>query len=107
MRFNNCIMLKELNENNFNDYTKSGLRLIEFYADWCGYCKKQHPVLQELGEGNIEIGIVNADENPQITIKNGITGFPAFLLFKDGKIIARINGFHDKPKLLAELTRYM
>lgn len=100
-------MIVELNENNFDDNTKTGLKLIEFYTDWCGYCKKQRPVLDELSKNNIWIGVVDADKNPEITKKYGIQGFPAFLLFKDGKVIAQIAGYHEKSLLLSRLMEHL
>ena len=49
-------MLVELNEKNFEDNIKSGLKLVEFYAPWCGFCQKQRPVLSDLSDNNIWIG---------------------------------------------------
>ena len=100
-------MIKELNENNFEENTKSGLKLIEFYAPWCGYCQKQKPVLEELSKNNIWIGIVNSDNNPALTEKFGISGFPTFLLFKEGKVIASLAGYHEKSQLLTRLLSHL
>ena len=61
-------MIKELNENNFNENTKNGLKLVEFYAAWCGYCQKQRPILNELSENNIWIG------GGRILLPGGTTG---------------------------------
>lgn len=96
-------MLVELNENNFNENVKSGLKLVEFYAPWCGYCKKQRTILEELSNNNIWIGTVNADENPNLVKEFRIQGFPTFVLFKDGKIIANLAGYHEKSQLLSRL----
>lgn len=96
-------MIVELNENNFEENTKSGLKLVEFFATWCGFCQKQRPVLEELSKNNIWIGTVDADKNPEITNKYGIKGFPTFVLFRDGKIISTLPGYHDKSQLLSRL----
>src|SRR5699024_237519 len=97
------IMIVELNENNFEENTKSGLKLVEFFATWCGFCQKQRPVLEELSKNNIWIGTVDADKNPEITNKYGIKGFPTFVLFRDGKVISTLPGYHDKSQLLSRL----
>ena len=100
-------MLVELNEKNFEQNIKSGLKLIEFYAPWCGFCQKQRPVLNELSENNIWIGTVNSDENPNLTQKYGVSGFPTFLLFKEGKILATLAGYHEKSQLLSNLMAHL
>lgn len=96
-------MIIELNENNFEENTKTGLKLVEFFATWCGYCQKQHPVLEELSKNSIWIGTVDVDKNPQLVEKYDIKGFPTFVLFKNGKIISKLSGYHDKSQLLARL----
>lgn len=100
-------MIVELNEKNFDENTKSGLKLIEFYATWCGYCQKQKPILEELSNNNIWIGTIDVDKNPELANKFGITGFPSFLLFKDGKVIAALSGYHEKSQLLTRLMEHL
>lgn len=96
-------MIKELNENNFNENTKNGLKLVEFYTAWCGYCQKQRPILNELSENNIWIGTIDADKNPELVKQYAISGFPTFLLFKEGRVIAKLSGYHEKSELLSRL----
>lgn len=96
-------MIVELNEKNFEENTKSGLKLVEFFATWCGYCQKQRPILEELSKNNIWIGTVDVDKNPEIVKNYNITGFPSFVLFKDGKVLSTLAGYHDKSQLLARL----
>ncbi len=100
-------MLVELDEKNFERNIRTGLKLVEFYASWCGYCKKERPVIEELSANNIWIGTVDVDRNPDIAEKYGITGFPAFLLFKEGKIIAALSGYHEKSQLLSRLMEHL
>lgn len=96
-------MIVELNEENFEENIKSGLKLVEFYAVWCSFCQKQRPVLEELSRNNIWIGTVDADKNPLITEKYEISGFPTFVLFRQGKVLSKLAGFHDKSDLLTRL----
>ncbi len=100
-------MIKELNENNFEENIKSGLKLVEFYATWCGYCQKQRPILEELSRNNIWIGVVDSDKNPNLVKKYGVSGYPTFILFKEGKVIAALSGFHEKSQLLARLMEHL
>ena len=100
-------MIKELNENNFEENIKSGLKLVEFYATWCGYCQKQRPILKELSENNIWIGTVDSDKNPNLVKKYGVSGYPTFILFKEGKVIATLSGYHEKSQLLSRLMEHL
>lgn|SRR5574344_1456283 len=100
-------MIIELNENNFEEETKYGLKLVEFYATWCMYCKKQRIELEELKDSDMWIGIVDGDESPEIVKKFGITGFPTFVLLKNGEKIAEFVGFHQKDQLLNRLMEYI
>ena len=56
---------------------------------------------------NIWIGEINPDKNPKLVQKFGITGFPAFLLFKDGKLIANFAGYQTKYELLNNILSYL
>ena len=98
-------MLKQLNKDNFNDELKDGLKLVEFYAPWCGYCKKQENVFKELDK--IYIGQVNTDENAELAIRFGIHSFPTFLVFKNGKEVERFSGLTNKFDLMNVIAKYI
>ena len=98
-------MLKELNSDNFNNETKTGLKLVEFFAPWCSYCNKQNQELQQMDK--IWIGQVNTDNNAEIAIRYGIHSFPTFLVFDNGKEMERFSGFHKKENLMNILMKYL
>ena len=100
-------MIVELNEKNFEEKTKSGLKLIEFYTTWCMYCKNQRIELEDLKGSDMWIGIVDGDESPNLVQKFGIKGFPSFILLKNGEKIAEFVGFHEKSQLLNRLIAYI
>lgn len=100
-------MLVELNEENFDKETKSGLKLIEFYTTWCMYCKNQRIELEELKDSDMWIGLVDGDESPALAQKYGVNGFPTFVLLKDGEKVAEFVGFHRKSQLLDKLMAYL
>lgn len=91
-------MIEELNNKNFNDFISGGLKLVEFYAKWCGFCQKQTPILEELTD--IIIGTVDIDESPELASKYLISGYPTFILFKNGEEAARFSGLHSKYDLI-------
>ncbi len=100
-------MIKELNERNFDENIKNGIKLVFFSAIWCGFCSKQKPILNELSEQKIWIGEVDSDKNPALIEKFNIKAFPSFLLFKNGNVIASFSGYKDKYDLLNTLLSYL
>lgn len=100
-------MIIELNSENFDQETRHGLKLVEFYTTWCSYCTKQRIELQELEDSDIKIGIVDAEESPEIAEKYEIEGYPTFVLLKDGEKITEFAGFHKKDQLLNRLMDYL
>ncbi len=100
-------MLKELNENNFNENIKDGIKIVVFTASWCGFCQRQKPILKEIADQNIWIGEVDPDENPSLVQRFNLNAFPSFLLFKNGNLIANFVGFKTKYELLNILLDYL
>ena len=98
-------MLKQLNKDNFTDEIKSGLKLVEFYAPWCGYCKKQEDSFKELDK--VYIGQVNTDEDAELAIKYGIHSFPTFLVFNNGKEVERFSALTNKFDLMNVVAKYI
>ena len=100
-------MLQELNENNFDENIKDGIKFVAFTAPWCGYCQKQKPVLKEIADQNIWIGEVDSDASPSLVQRFGLSAFPSFLLFKDGSLIGDFAGYRTKYELLNTLLSYL
>lgn len=88
--------------------TQNDLILVDFWADWCGPCKKMLPILQELSdEGLVLIGKLNVDENPKKTVEYSISSIPSMVLFKSGKAVKTITGAKPKHILLKELKEWI
>lgn len=77
--------------------------LVEFGATWCGPCKMQLPVLEQLAEehgARMRVVTVDIDDAPQMARRYGVKGAPTLLVFKDGAVTARQLGVANKKRLL-------
>ena len=75
---------------NFDELVKKdGLCLVDFWANWCGPCKMMHPVLEKLDEelnGDVKIGKINIDNDPELASKFGVMSIPTFMVFENGEL---------------------
>jgi len=74
--------------------TSSGIWLVEFYAPWCGHCKRLVPIWEELAttvKGKFNVAKVDCTVEKDVASSNGIRGFPTIKLFHDGKV-SEFNG---------------
>lgn len=95
-----------LTKENFQSSVESGVSLIDFWAPWCGPCKVQLPIVQELAselEGQATIATVNVDENAELASQFGIRSIPTLLLFKDGRLVDQLVGINQKSVLKGKI----
>lgn len=98
-----------LTDDNFEEVVKSnGLILVDFWAEWCGPCKKVSPILDEISEEHgILVGKLNIDENPVKPSEYSVSSIPTMVLFEDGVVIKTIIGAKPKHKMLEELAQWL
>jgi thioredoxin 1 len=94
-------MALEFTDSNFQSVVLESdkLSVVDFWAEWCGPCRAIGPVIDELSkdyEGKANIGKVNVDSNPNISMNYGITSIPAILFIKDGKVVDKHVGAAPK-----------
>ena len=97
-------MIFDLNEKNFDENIKNGIKLVEFYASWCPYCRQEESVLRELPD--VWVGKINADNNSKLVSEHQIMGYPTFLLFENGVEKVRFSGFHTKDEIKNLIASY-
>jgi thioredoxin 1 len=100
--------LVTLNATNFQQQTKSGLALIDFWASWCMPCKIMGPVLNEVADEigeKVKIGKVNVDEQQQLSAKFSVRSIPTLILLKNGKEVDRFVGVKTKDFLIKQINK--
>jgi thioredoxin 1 len=99
-------MAFEFTDANFKDTVldKEGVAVVDFWAEWCGPCRMIGPISEELSkeyDGKAQIGKVNVDHNPEISMKYGIRSIPTVLVLKNGEVVDKQVGVTTK-KVLAD-----
>ncbi|EKB55230.1 MULTISPECIES: thioredoxin [Facklamia] len=95
-------MVKSITDNEFNTETNEGLVLVDFWAPWCGPCRMQSPVVDQLAEemeGQVEFFKMNVDEETKVASEFGIMSIPTMIVKKEGQVVEKLVGFHDKARL--------
>ena len=93
----------------FNEIVSTNdLVLVDFWAEWCGPCKKLSPILDEIAdETGLLVGKLNVDENPEKMQEYSVHSIPTMVLFKSGQPVKTIVGAKPKHVLVKELSEWM
>ena len=95
----------DLTAENFDTETAAGIVLVDFWAPWCGPCRMQTPILEEL-VGKVEgvkIAKVNVADAPTVAAKFGVASIPTLLVLKDGAIAQQFVGVQQAAILTSAL----
>ncbi len=101
-------MAQEYTDANFQEKVLDSdkLTMVDFWAEWCGPCRAIGPVVEELSkeyDGKVNVGKVNVDQNPQLSINYGITSIPAIVFVKGGKVVDKLVGAQPKSNFVKKI----
>ena len=92
-----------ITKSNFNETVLKSDKpvLLDFWASWCGPCRLQSPIIDQLAaaNSNVVFGKVNVDEEADLAAEYGITSIPTLIIFRDGRLINQVTGVTSKASL--------
>lgn len=84
--------------------------VVDFWAPWCGPCRKLGPVLDEVAEeleGKVKVVKINTDENLKTAKEYSIIGLPSLLVFKNGQAVERLVGLMPKSSIVSNIEKHL
>ncbi len=94
-----------LSEDNFkNIINQDEPVLVDFYADWCGPCQMQEPIIEEISK-DYKVASVNIDDEPELADEYAVSSIPCLIFFKAGKEKKRSIGLRPKKDILKTLEK--
>ncbi len=104
--------VQEVNDSSFEKEVLQSQQpvLVDFWAAWCGPCKALAPVVEEVAQefsGQLKVMKMDVDRNSATAMRYKISGIPALLLFKDGKLADQIVGYVPKDTIAKTVTKHV
>lgn len=105
-------MVQEVSVNNFQTEVLNSdkLTIVDFFADWCGPCRKLSPIMDEIEQelmGNVKFTKINTDENVELAQTYQISGIPTLLVFKNGELVERMVGLMPKNSIITNIEKHL
>ena len=105
-------MVTEINTNNFDSevINYEGITVIDFFADWCGPCRKMGPILEEVEQelsGKVKFSKINTDDNIEIAKRYQVSGLPTLMIFKNGEPAERMVGLMPKSSIITNIEKHI
>ena len=105
-------MVQKVDTNNFQAEVieSDKITIVDFYADWCGPCRKLSPIIEEIEQelsDNVKFTKINTDENIELAQRYQISGIPTLLVFKKGELAERMVGLMPKSSIITNIEKHV
>ena len=102
--------VKTFTDNNFDDETSKGVVLVDFWAEWCGPCRRLAPTVDALAsefDGRATVAKLKVDEKPNVPGRFAVRGITTLLLFKEWQLAETIVGLRAKEDIAQMIERHL
>ena len=105
-------MVKEINTDNFENEVlgHNGVMVVDFFANWCGPCRKLAPILEEVEtelSSKVKFAKINTDDNIETAKQYQVSGLPTLLVFKNGEPVERLVGLMPKSSIITNIEKHV
>ena len=104
------VLPTNMSDNSFEETISEGVTMVDFWATWCGPCRRQGPIIKEVAaEFGVKatIGKLDVDKNRETAGKYHVRSIPTIIVFKDGRVVERLVGLQTKQTLVDVVNRYL
>lgn len=104
--------VQDLTDSSFEETIKNSEIpvLVDFWAEWCGPCRRVGPIIEELANDygdKLLVAKVDVDANQEIAVKHKVESIPTLMIFKDGELKERLLGARPKEALVEIVDQFV
>ena len=104
--------IEEINDSNFQHLVldSKSLVVVDFWAQWCGPCRKLAPVMEQIQNefiDSIKVYKIDADKNINSAKEYGVISLPSILVFEDGIVKETMVGLMPKSAIVSNIKKYL